>query len=59
MQNFCFNYSIIRIVNLDSLLNSVTKLVSTKMSEGYGKATDVLYWLSIFYKPSYPLLLLF
>ena len=43
-----------------TLTKLVTKLVSTKMSEGYGKATDVLYWLSIFfYKPSYPLLLLF
>ena len=42
-----------------TLTKLVTKLVSTKMSEGYGKATDVLYWLSIFYKPCYPLLLLF
>ena len=31
-----------------TLTKLVTKLVSTKMSEGYGKATDVLYWLSIF-----------
>ena len=42
-----------------TLTKLVTKLASTTMSEGYGKATDVLYWLSIFYKPSYPLLLLF
>ena len=42
-----------------SLTKLVTKVVSTKMSEGYGKATDVLYWLSIVYKPPYPLLLLF
>ena len=41
------------------LTKLVTKLVSTTMSEGYGKATVVLYWLSIFYKPSYPLLVLF
>ena len=30
-----------------TLTKLVTKLVATKMSEGYGKATDVLYWLSI------------
>ena len=42
-----------------TLTKLVTKLVSTKKREGYGKATDVLYWLSIFYKPSYQLLLLF
>ena len=42
-----------------TLTKLVTKLVSTKKRKGYGKATDVLYWLSIFYKPSYQLLLLF
>ena len=32
-----------------TLTKLVTKFVSTKMSEGYGKATDVLYWLGIIF----------